>query len=180
MNKTHSSTLPAYIECTNPRISKFVIRYDITPSASADPASASPTGGSSAGAIPATPYTYYEQIFYHHPTDEEILATLTAHINRQTDTAILTGFTYEGAPVWLSTENQLKYRAAYDLAQLTSGQSLPVTFKLGTDETPVYHTFTTIDALADFIRQMHTHIRTVIEAGWHKKDTIDLTLYHTI
>lgn len=167
MNKTHSSTLPAYIECTNPRISKFVIRYDITPDLA-------PSSEAS------TTYTYYEQIFYHHPTDEEILATLTAHINRQTDTAILTGFTYEGTPVWLSTENQLNYRAAYDLALQTGGQTLPVTFKLGTDDAPVYHTFTTINALADFIRQMHTHIRTTIEAGWHKKDTIDLTLYHTI
>ena len=159
MNKTHSSTLPAYIECTNPRISKFVIRYDITPSAS-----------------PA--YTYYEQIFYHHPTDEEILATLTAHINRQTDTAILTGFTYEGIPVWLSTENQLNYRAAYDLAQLTSGQTLPVTFKLGTDENPVYHTFTTIDELTDFYTKMVAYIQTTLADGWQKKDSLDLNKYN--
>ena len=39
-------------------------------------------------------------------------------------------------PVWLSSENQFNYKAAYDLAVQTGGATLPVTFKFGTDEVP--------------------------------------------
>ena len=48
--------------------------------------------------------------------------------NSQTDAAILSGFAYNGAHVWLSVENQYNYKAAYDLAVQTGGETLPVTF----------------------------------------------------
>lgn len=45
---------------------------------------------------------------------------------------------YQGALVWLSRENQINYKAAFDLAMQFGGQhgTLPVTFKLGTTEDP--------------------------------------------
>jgi hypothetical protein len=39
-------------------------------------------------------------------------------------------------PVWLSTENQFNYKAAFDLATQTGGKSLPVTFKFGSTNNP--------------------------------------------
>ena len=61
--------------------------------------------------------------FNHKPTDEEIRSTVTAWYNRETDKAILSGFIYEGIPVWLSSENQFNYKAAYDLAVQTGGRT---------------------------------------------------------
>ena len=69
-----------------------------------------------------------EEEFGHKPTDEEIRTLVMSWYNSQTDAAILSGFAYNGAPVWLSTENQYNYKAAYDLAVQTGGETLPVTF----------------------------------------------------
>lgn len=83
--------------------------------------------------------------------------------NQQTDAAILSGFSYEGAPVWLSQENQYNYKAVYDLAVQTDGKTLPVTFKFGTDESPVYRTFETLDELADFYTKAVKHIQEMLK-----------------
>ena len=56
------------------------------------------------------------------------------------------------APVWLSTENQYNYKAAYDLAVQTGGETLPVTFKFGSDEQPEYHTFEKLDESEGLLR----------------------------
>ena len=40
-------------------------------------------------------------------------------------------------------------RQAYDLAVQTGGETLPVTFKFGSDEQPEYHTFTQLEELKD-------------------------------
>lgn len=77
--------------------------------------------------------------------------------------------------MWLSQENQYNYKAAYDLAFQTDGKTLPVTFKFGTDESPVYHTF---DELADFYTKAVKHIQEMLENGWKNKDTIDLSKYN--
>ncbi len=74
------------------------------------------------------------------PTMDEIKADVTEQINRNVDEKILCGMTYNGMQVWLSIENQLNYKAAYDLAVQTDGQTLPVKIKLGTEEAPQYHT----------------------------------------
>lgn len=66
-------------------------------------------------------------------------------------------------------------KAAYDLAFQTDGKTLPVTFKFGTDESPVYHTF---DELADFYTKAVKHIQEMLENGWKNKDAIDLSKYN--
>ena len=59
----------------------------------------------------------------HKPTDEEIHTLVMSWYNSQTDAAILSGFAYNGAHVWLSVENQYNYKAAYDLAVQTGGET---------------------------------------------------------
>ena len=75
--------------------------------------------------------SYMEEEFPYKPDGEEIRS----------------GFTYNGIPVWLSQENQFNYKSAYDLAVQTDGTSLPVRFKFGTDDEPVYYEFNTWDNL---------------------------------
>ncbi|MCE8887471.1 hypothetical protein K0F07_07895, partial [Parabacteroides merdae] len=87
------------------------------------------------------------------------------------------GFIYEGIPVWLSSENQFNYKAAYDLAVQTGGQNLPVTFKLGADDEPYYRTFETVSDLQNFYVKAMKHIQDALSEGWKKKDALDLALY---
>lgn len=122
-------------------------------------------------------YTYMEHVFDHLPTEEEIRSIVNAHYNKETDEAIVSGFTYEGNPVWLSSENQFNFKAAFDLAVQTGGTSLPVKFKFGTDSAPVYRTFTTVDELTDFYTKAIAYIQQCLEDGWAKKDAVDYTVY---
>ena len=93
---------------------------------------------------------YMEENFLGKPSGEIIRTVILGWYNEQIDREILSGFVYEGMPVWLSSENQFNYKAAYDLAVQTGGATLPVTFKFGTDEQPVYRTFETLEELTDF------------------------------
>lgn len=113
------------------------------------------------------------------PTFEEIKSTITELINRNVDEKILSGMTYNGHQVWLSTENQLNYKAAYDLAVLTEGRSLPVRFKFGTDEEPCYHTFESVEELGDFYALVVKHIQNALDEGWTEKDTVDWSKFKT-
>ncbi len=146
------------IECVNPKKDKWRIRWDVQEHEddSAD---------------------YMEEEFDHKPTDEEIKAIVIVWYNRQTDQAILSGFEYEGNLVWLSSENQFNYKVAYDLAVQTSGATLPVTFKFGTDEQPVYRVFDTLEELTDFYVSAIRYVQETLEAGWKRKNAFDLELY---
>lgn len=114
---------------------------------------------------------YYD----HKPGVAELRNDIGAYINAQTDRAILTGFAWNGKPVWLSTENQNNFKAAYDIALQTDGATLPVKFKLGetADGAPVYHTFTKIEPFTDFILKAFAFINTTLNEGWAEKDGID-------
>ena len=68
-------------------------------------------------------------------------------------------------------------KAAFDLAVQTDGANLPVVFKLGTDEKPVYREFTTVDELKNFYTAAMAHVQGTLAAGWKAKDEIDFGLY---
>jgi hypothetical protein len=68
-------------------------------------------------------------------------------------------------PVWLSSENQFNYKAAYDLAVQTGGATLPVTFKFGTDEVPQYREFVTLEELTDFYTKAMFRTRCLTAGG---------------
>ena len=121
--------------------------------------------------------TYEEAVFDYKPSTEEIRGLIGSWINQATETEITSGYNWRGVPVWLSTENQVNYKAAHDLAVQTGGATLPVTFKLGTSEEPVYHTFEFPEDLTEFFTGAVKHIQDAIAEGWRQKDSLDLSDY---
>lgn len=148
----------ALIECTNPVRNRWRVRWDVQTD---DEGNA----------------TFMEEEFNHRPSGEEIKSLISGWINERTDCAILSGFSFEGNMVWLSSENQFNYKAAYDLAVQTAGASLPVTFKLGSDDNPAYRTFEDVASLTAFYTQALAHVQRTLAEGWAAKDNIDLGLY---
>lgn len=146
------------IECTHPAKNRWRIRWDVQER----------EDGSA---------TYMEKEFKYKPTDEEIKQTIIGWINAQTDEAILSGFVWNDMPVWLSSENQFNYKAAYDLAVQTAGATLPVKFKFGTDDVPCYHTFQTVEELSDFYIQSIQYVQNLLDECWNKKDAFSLDSY---
>lgn len=146
------------IECTHPAKNRWRIRWDVQ---EREDGSAS----------------YMEKEFSHKPTDDEIKQTIIGWINAQTDEAILSGFVWNDMPVWLSSENQFNYKAAYDLAVQTAGATLPVKFKFGTDDVPCYHTFQTVEELSDFYIQSIQYVQNLLDECWNKKDAFSLDSY---
>lgn len=115
----------------------------------------------------------------HIPTIAEVKADIEALINAHIDAKILTGFSWNGKPVYLSSENQFNFKAAYDLAFQIEGANLPTKFKLGEDAegNPVYHTFTMTDELADFVMRAFAFINTTLIEGWQEKDSVDYSVF---
>lgn len=111
------------------------------------------------------------------PTIQAIKDIILAYYNEQIDNKILSGFEWNGYKVWLSSENQFNYKAAYDLAVQTQGASLPVTFKFGSDTEPQYHIFTTLEDLHNFYTSAISYINTTLAEGWQIKDSIDWSKY---
>lgn len=147
----------APIECVNPRKDTWRVRWDIQET--------------------DRTATYEEAEFDHRPGAGEIRAVILAWHNDRIDERIRSGFVWKDAPVWLSTENQFNYKAAFDLAVQTQGANLPVVFKLGTDEKPVYREFTTLDELKAFYTAAMAHVQHTLAAGWEAKDGIDFGRY---
>lgn len=122
-------------------------------------------------------FSFMEEVFDHLPTTDEIRAVINAYYNAETDAAILSGFRFNDIPVWLSSENQFNFKAAFDLAVQTEGKTLPVKFKLGTDAEPVYYEFTTVEELTEFYTGAIAYIQKCLEDGWKKKDAVDYSVY---
>lgn len=147
------------LECTSPKRNKWRIRWDVQDSDDGINAS------------------YMEEEFNHKPTADEIRSIVMKWYNDRIDKEIISGFSYNGSQVWLSSENQFNYKSAYDLAVQTGGKTLPVTFKLGTDDEPVYKTFNTVDELKTFYTAAVSHIQKTLSNGWKMKDAFDLSKY---
>ncbi len=144
------------LKCTNPKKDWWKIRWDITD-------------------IGEGVCEYMEEAFDHRPTMEEIRGVIEDWCNKKTSEAILSGYTWRGKPVWLSSENQMNFKAAYDIAVQTNGATLPVRFKLGEDGEgrPVYHDFTSIEEFTDFYTKAMEHISKSLNEGWAEKDEIN-------
>lgn len=146
------------IECVSPRKNKWKIRWNITEK----------EDGTA---------EWTEQDFDHKPTEAEIVSTIVGYYNKQVDEKILSGYWWHDMPVWLSTENQLNYKASYDLAVQTDGANLPVRVKFGTEEEPIYHDFTTLDEFEDFFKGAMYFIQQALMDGWEKKNSINISTY---
>ena len=121
--------------------------------------------------------TWTEALVPFKPSLEQLKKLVLDAINKEVDEKILSGFVWKEMPVWLSTENQFNYKAAYDLAVMSQGKSLPVTFKFGTTESPMYYTFETLDGISDFYISAMAYINTTLAEGWKLKDSIDWSVY---
>ena len=120
----------------------------------------------------------YDQIeFPYKPTVNKIKDIILGIENSKIDKEILSGVVWKDMPVWLSSENQFNYKAAYDLAVMLGGANLPVTFKFGDTENPVYHEFKTLDDIADFYVKAMSYVNNTLKEGWESKDSIDWSLY---
>ena len=104
------------------------------------------------------------------PTREELQKLLTDTVNAAVAEKILRGMTWEGRQVWLSQENQMNYRTAYDRAVRTDGASLPMTVKLGGEYEPEYVELKTLEEAQEFCDAVAAHIDGCIKDGWKEKD----------
>lgn len=145
------------IECVNPKKDKWRIRWNITDK-----------GNDMA--------LWNEYDFNHKPTEQEVKDVIINWHNAQTAERIRSGFRWRGMPVWLSQENQMNYKAAYDLAVQTDGATLPVMFKFGAEQ-PVYHTFDNLADLTDFYTSAVRHVQDTLETGWREKNEVDYGMY---
>ena len=115
------------------------------------------------------------KVYDHRPTVDELREDIVQFVNDSVDAKILTGYMWNGYPVYLSSENQFNYKSIYDLAQQNSS-ILPVKFKIfeGTDGNVVYHTFETVDELSSFFMGAISFIQQCLTEGWAEKDSIDV------
>lgn len=160
MRRAEGDIAVSLLECVNPRKNKWRVRWDVQK-----------VEGTKNCA------THMEEEFDHRPTIDEIKSLIIGWYNAQIDNAIISGMTYNGVKVWLSSENQFNYKAAYDLAVQTEGKTLPVVFKFGTDEAPVYKQFTTLNELTDFYIESVSHVQNTLSKGWQLKNSIDFNRY---
>lgn len=121
--------------------------------------------------------TWSVHTFLSTPSFGQIKSFILSEINKRTDEKILSGFMWNDMSVWLSTENQFNYKAAYDLAVQTGGANLPTVFKFGSNDEPKYHKFDTVEELTDFYVKAMTYINEQLAIGWAKKDAIDWSVY---
>ena len=115
----------------------------------------------------------------HIPTIAEVKADIEALINGEIEKKILSGFEWSGIKVWLSLENQMNFKAAYDLAVQTDGQRLPKKMKLGEDGSgnAVYHTFEDLAEFTDFYTKAIAYVSDCLNEGWQEKDSIDYSVF---
>lgn len=117
----------------------------------------------------------FRQRFSHKPTAEECVEIVREAINCKTQERILRDLRWKGMQIWLSKDNQLNYKTAYDLAVESLGG--PVRFKFGTDEAPQYHEFADLEELRDFHLAWTSHIAASLADGWAEKDAVDPKMF---
>lgn len=156
MKRVQGNPDVALLECTNPVKNKWRVRWDV---------STDESGTTS----------YMEEDFDHKPSAEEIKSLIEGWISEATRDKIVSGFSYDGVPVWLSTENQANYERAYIQSKL--GHGVSTVFKFGTDENPVYRRFENPADLEAFFHAYSEHIQQTQLDGWNAREAIDLDLY---
>lgn len=166
MQREYGSIETLKIECINRRLGKWRIRYDYVEETDEE------------GCIKGI--SFLETELFRKPTMEDVKDFALGIENAKTDQKILSGFVWNGMSVWLSSENQFNYKAAYDLAVQSEGKSLPVIFKFGTTDNPIYHTFETLEDITDFYSSAITYINNTLADGWKKKDSLDWSEYETL
>ena len=121
--------------------------------------------------------SFEEVTLSYKPSLDEIKNIIYNHIDKETQDTIVNKFIWNNTKIYLDQHNQLNYKVAYDLAVQSAGVSLPVKFKFGSVDNPIYHKFTTLSELTDFYTSMVKHIQNTLQVGWEKKDNINWADY---
>lgn len=121
----------------------------------------------------------FRQTLNYKPTVSEVKQLIIDTINANTDEKILNGFVWKSIHVYLSSENQNNFKAAFDLNMQTGGLMLPVKFKLGedTEGNAMYHTFENMEDFTDFYTSAVSYINQCLNEGWAEKDSLDMSSY---
>lgn len=119
---------------------------------------------------------HWRKNYDHEPSETELRKDISELVNSIVDENILNGMRWKGQSVYLSTENQMNFKAAYDLAVQSQGEILPIRFKLGedTDGEAIYHTFEAMDDFTDFYTSCVMYVQKCINEGWEEKDSFQL------
>ena len=88
MKRVEGSSGVSLFECVNPVKNKWRVHWDVQPGEQEWNAS------------------YMEEEFSYKPTSEEVKVMVINWYNQEINNEIISGFTYNGIPVWLSQENQ--------------------------------------------------------------------------
>lgn len=123
---------------------------------------------------------FNKQLFNHKPSLQEIKDVVLGCYNNIIDEKIISGFVWKDMMVWLSNENQFNYKAAFDLAVQTNGNNLPIVFKFGTTENPVYFKFEDLNTLTEFYSSAMQYINKQLSDGWAAKDALDWSVYEKL
>jgi hypothetical protein len=121
--------------------------------------------------------SWEEYRFNHVPDIHEIKRVVLEYFNKQINEEIISNFEWNGLKVWLSTENQINYKSAYDLAIQTHGANLPLIFKFENIDGSVYHKFETLEEFSDFYIKTLQYIQKTLQKGWEKKDNIKWEIF---
>ena len=128
--------------------------------------------------------TWFEVYFYKKtdgkPSIERIKAAIIKDIDERTDDKSEHGYVWSGKPVKLNWENRQNFKAVHDAAAMYPELvSFPKLFKLsdGDDGNAVYHTFESMQEMAQFYLGGLSWIEQCVEEGFHKKDGFDFTPY---
>lgn len=125
-----------------------------------------------------TPFAKWQtHLFKYIPNLSEIKDIITDYYNKKIQKEIISGFEWNGMKVWLSTENQLNYKTAYDLALQSNGSNLPIKFKFGDIENEIFYEFHDVENLKNFYLSAINHIKNTIENGWDKKNKINWNVF---
>ena len=129
--------------------------------------------------IPSGNSMWKSVVIDKYTSPKEIINILSNLIDRDTRYNITNLFRWNKYNIYLSKENQMNYKNAYDLAISTNGESLPVTFKFNNKRTKenVYYTFDTISELKDFYLKVNKHINRCLSNGWKRKDALNENNY---
>jgi len=111
------------------------------------------------------------------PTLESIRNEIESYINNETKKAISERFTWNGMSIFLSMENQIDYKLLYDVTVMQDGANLPAKLRFKVDGEYIYYEIETIDEFKDFMIAMNNHIRTALNSGYAKKESIDYNEY---
>ena len=93
MKRVEGSSGISLLECVNPVKDKWRVRWDVQHNEQDDSVS------------------YMEEEFPYKPDGEEIRKMVIDWYNQEINNEIISGFTYNGIPVWLSQENQFNYKS---------------------------------------------------------------------